>query len=104
MLNINIKATGIELTSEISDYLNKKVAPLNKFIREDDNNASAQIEIGRETNHHKTGNIFFTEINFRIDGKDFRARAVGDSLMSSMDKAKDIALETVRGEKDKKIR
>lgn len=102
MLNINIKTTGVELTAEISNYLNKKIEPLNKFVKESDNEAHAQIEIGKETNHHKAGKIFFTEINFRINGKDFRARANGDSLMSSMDDAKDIALKLAREDKDKK--
>lgn len=102
MLNVNIKATGIELTPEISSYLNKKISALQKFITDEDTGAFANIEIGKMTNHHKLGNIFFTEINFRIGNEDFRIKAQGESLISSMDGAKDMALEAVRRDKDKK--
>ena len=101
MININIKTTGIELSSDITNYLNKKLSSLDKFVRDDDTGAEAKVEIGKETNHHKTGNIFFTEINFTIGGKTFRARSNGDSVMSSMDEAKDVAMELLREEKDK---
>ena len=99
MINVNIKATDIELTPQISDYLNKKIASLEKFVSENDEAAYADVEIGRTTNHHRTGNVYFTEINFKIANENMRARAEGDSLISSMDKAKDKALEVLREKK-----
>ncbi|HRY62676.1 MAG TPA: ribosome-associated translation inhibitor RaiA [Candidatus Paceibacterota bacterium] len=100
-MNINIKGTGIELTPEIRSYLDKKIASLEKFVTEEDTGATANIEIGKTTNKHKSGIIFFTEINFTIRKADLRVKAFGDSLMASMDKAKDMALERLRTEKDR---
>lgn len=102
-MNTNIKATNMELTPEIRDYLGKKLASLEKFVTPDDTGAMANVEIGRDTNKHQNGNIFFTEINFNIRHIDFRVKAYGDSLMASMDKAKDLALERLRTEKEKSI-
>jgi len=101
MLNVNIKATNIEITPDITDYLTKKLSALEKFIKESDSGAEAKVEIGKTTNHQLNGNIFFTEINFHIDDRDFRVRSELDSLMASMDKAKDLALLELRKNKDK---
>lgn len=100
-MNTNIKGTGIELTTEIRSYLDKKLAALEKFVTDDDTGACANVEIGKTSNKHQSGNIFFTEINFTIRDIDFRVKAFGDSLMASMDKAKDLALERLRTEKGK---
>ncbi|HBM45624.1 MAG: hypothetical protein UT05_C0005G0055 [Parcubacteria group bacterium GW2011_GWF2_38_76] len=100
-MNINIKGTGIELIPEIYNYLSKKLSALGKFVTDDDTGACANVEIGKTTNKQKNGEIFFTEINFTVRGIDSRVKAYGDSLMSSMDKAKDLALEKLRTEKDK---
>jgi ribosomal subunit interface protein len=97
-MNINVKATGIELTPEISAYLDKKLSALEKFVT-NDTGATANIELGRTTNKQKNGEIFFTEINFNIRNIESRVTAYGDSLMASMDKAKDLALERLRTEK-----
>ncbi|MEI6296911.1 MAG: HPF/RaiA family ribosome-associated protein [bacterium] len=99
-MNVNIKALGVELTPEITAYLKKKFSSLDKFVKDGDNDAHADIEIGKTTNHHNQGNIFFTEINFRVYGKNFNAKCQGESLMASIDKTKDVALEEIRKHKD----
>ncbi len=101
MINKNIKASNIELTPDISNYLDKKLEALEKFTKDDDG-SYVNAEIGKLTNKHKSGNIFFTELNFRIDNEVMRARAEGDSLIYSMDKAKDKALEILRERKGRK--
>lgn len=102
-MNINIKCTGIELTPEIRDYLNKKISALEKFVTEDDTGASVNADVGKTSNKHKCGEIFFTELICKIRKVDFTVMAYGDSLMASMDKAKDMALEILRKEKDKSL-
>lgn len=101
-MNINIKAVNFELTPEINDYLNKKLSSLDKFVKEGDEGAYANVELGKSTNRRKNGNIFFTEINFKIDNEDMRVRADEESLIASMDKAKDKALEVLRERKGRK--
>ncbi|MBX4206436.1 HPF/RaiA family ribosome-associated protein, partial [Candidatus Parcubacteria bacterium] len=53
-MRINIKATGIELTPAITDYAERKVAMLDKYIARG-TDAVAQIEVGKSTRHHKSG-------------------------------------------------
>jgi len=35
-MNINIKATNMELTGAISDYVNKRLVTVEKFIKKED--------------------------------------------------------------------
>lgn len=88
MLKKHIKATNIELTPAISDYVDKKVDVLNKFIGEEID-ALAKIEVGKTTNHHNKGDIFRAEINLTIGKKDYRAVVETSDLYAAIDDMKD---------------
>lgn len=105
VMNINLKATNIELTPAINDYLEKKVKELEKFIRLKDESVQAWVEIGKITNHHKKGDVFRAEIQIHLPhyGKGVRAEAIHEALNAAIDDAHGqmkIELEKV---KDKKI-
>lgn len=101
MINIHIKTTNLTLTPEIKDYLDKKMEGLEKLIDPNDTSVSCQVELGRTSNHHKSGDIFRAEINLRKDGKQFRAVSEQDTLMASMDEAKDQIIEEFKSYKSK---
>ncbi|MEK7461585.1 MAG: ribosome-associated translation inhibitor RaiA [Patescibacteria group bacterium] len=89
-MKINIKATGMELTQAISDYVYKKIAPIEKYLnKKSSSDIVAQIEVGRSTHHHKTGNIFRAEIH--ITGVNLDAYAVSEmeDLYAAIDIVKD---------------
>lgn len=89
-MNIHTKATNITLTPEISDYLDKKISMLEKFLPEGDTSIKCSVELGKTTNHHKTGiDVFRTEINLSFAGKYMRAVSEDASLNASIDEAKD---------------
>lgn len=86
-MKINIKATGIELTPAISDYVHKKVTTLEKYITNDD--AVAQVEVGRTTQHHKTGDVFKAEVHVTGAGLDLYAVSEHSDLYAAIDLVKD---------------
>lgn len=88
MLNKHLKATGIELTDAIRDYVEKKIDALQRIIS-DEKEALAEIEVGKTTEHHHKGEIFRAEINLTLDKKQFRAVSVQSDLYSAIDKMKD---------------
>lgn len=88
-MKFHIKGTNMNVTSEIADYLQKKIDMLDKFIDSNDTSILCEVEIGRTTTRHKSGDIFRTEINIRLDGKQFRAVAEDVTPLSSIDDAKD---------------
>ncbi|PIT96670.1 ribosomal subunit interface protein [Candidatus Campbellbacteria bacterium CG10_big_fil_rev_8_21_14_0_10_35_52] len=85
----NVKATNIELTSEISDYLNKRLRSVEKLINPNDTSAIFDIEVGKITNHHQTGDIFRAEINLHIVGNQLRSFAEKNTIFNAIDKARD---------------
>jgi len=86
-MKINIQATGIELTPAISQYVNKKIGALEKFVRNAD--AVAQVEVGRSTRHHKTGEVFMAEVHLRGAGIDLYAVSEHSDLYAAIDLVKD---------------
>lgn len=87
-MKTNIKATTIELTPALSDYVEKKLALLNKLTKYYED-SYANVEIGKITRHHKAGEVFFAEINLHMDGKMFREVVDETELYSAIDQAKD---------------
>ncbi len=102
MLIKKIKTTNMELTDAISAYVHKKVDALYKFVMPDEE-ALAEVEIGRTTNHHHKGEVYKAEINL-IYGKDnFRTVIINDDLYSAIDKMKEGILNEVRRSKRKRF-
>ena len=100
-MRINIKASGIELTPALSSYVNDKVAMLEKLLVHDPA-ASADVEIGKRTHHHKTGDWFFAEINLHTMGKTIRHVSEESDLYAAIDKMKDGVAEEIRAVEKKK--
>lgn len=86
-MKINIMATGIELTPAISDYVHKKVLMLEKYAPSPD--VVAQVEVGKSTQHHKTGEIFRADIHLIGAGMDYYAEEETEDLYAAIDKVKD---------------
>ncbi|MFC1721199.1 ribosome hibernation-promoting factor, HPF/YfiA family [Patescibacteria group bacterium] len=97
----NIKATNIELTPAIYDYIDKKMEMLEKFVDENDTSVSASIEVGKTTNHHQNGDVFRAEINFSIGGKQFRAVSETEDLYAAIDEMKDDLAHSLLSDKEK---
>ncbi|MCR4284270.1 MAG: ribosome-associated translation inhibitor RaiA [Parcubacteria group bacterium] len=90
-MNINIKATNIELTPAISLYATKKVESLEKFAGsvKIDAEVQAWVEVGRTTRHHEQGDIFRAEIQMKLPNYSLRAEAEGEDLYAAIDKVHD---------------
>ena len=88
-MRINIKATGIELTGAISDYVSKKISALDKFIDERHQDVVVEMEVGKSTKHHKSGLVFRAEIHISGGGLDLYAVSEQDDLYAAIDLVKD---------------
>ncbi len=88
-MNISIKASDIELTSEISDYVNKKIGSLDKYFKNKSPDIIVRVEVGKVTNHHQSGDIFRAEVHISGDGLDLYAVSENDNILSAIDAVKD---------------
>lgn len=100
-MNINIKATGIELTPELTEYVHKKIGSVEKYFSNKSADIVAQVEVGRSSEHHKTGEIYRAEVHITGDGLDLYAVAQKEDIFASIDIVKDEIMREARRTKGK---
>ncbi len=99
-MKTNIKATNISITPETTEYLEKKLAMIDNIAN--DSEMFCQIELGKISNHHATGEVFRAEINCNSKGRDFRAVSEKESLNSAIDSVKDELLREIKSDKSRR--
>ena len=99
MTNINIKATNMDLTEAIRDYIDKRFDSIKKFF--ENNEYSVYVEIGKTTKHHKSGDFFKAEFNIKINGKNYYTVSEKEDLYSAIDEAKEEIVRQIKGGKDR---
>ena len=103
MIKKTLKGTNIELTPAIDSVVDKVITALDKYVDGNDTSALADIEVGRTTYHHKSGEIFRAEINFHSRLGDFRVEAEKEDLYTALYAVKDELVETLRSKRSKRI-
>lgn len=98
-MRINTKATNIEITPAIADYVEKKFSAFDRFASSE--NSRCDVEVGKTTQHHRSGDVFRAEVNLHIEGKSFYAVSEKDDLYAAIDVVKDEIIRQVTSEKDK---
>ncbi len=101
-MNIKTHAVNFDLTDAINDYISKKLSPLERFVGES-SEILCEVEIGRTTKHHNSGDIFKAEVNMFISGSS-QVYAVSEQidLYSAIDLVKDDVERQLVATKSKK--
>lgn len=100
-MTTNIKGTNIELTTAITDYVNKKIESIGKFAPSGEE-MIVYVEVGKTTNHHKQGNYFKAEFDVTIDGEKFFTGSEKSDLYKAIDDAKDEVVRKIKSNKKRK--
>ncbi|OGZ28852.1 MAG: ribosomal subunit interface protein [Candidatus Nealsonbacteria bacterium RIFOXYD1_FULL_39_11] len=101
-MKINTKATGISLTPAITEYIEKKINMLDKFFRSADE-VLVNVEVGRTTKHHKSGDIFRAEIHITANGQEYYSVAETEDLYAAIDEVKDEIVYKLSSKRKKAI-
>ena len=101
-MNINTKATSIGLTPSISDYIEKRMESVQKFLASDPS-AICDFEVGKTTQHHKTGEIFRAEAHIVAAKRDIYAESEQTDLYAAIDAVRDEVMRQLSSDKAKKI-
>lgn len=88
MININIKATNLELTPAIRAHIESKVNSLQKFLSNSE--TQMQVEVAKTTNHHKKGEVYKTEFGLLSKGKKFFVSSENEDIYATIDEAREI--------------
>ncbi len=102
-MKINIKTVGVELAPEIREYVEKKLAVIERFGHLMGEDAALHLILGKTTEHHKGGaDAFSAEIQLRAMGRDIVAKSFGADIRAAIDGLKDELSKTLVSGADKK--
>jgi len=103
MIQTEIKATALELTPAIKNYLEAKVLMIDKFVDSSVGGVLADVELAKTTGrHHLRGDIFKAEINLQANGNFYRASSTKEDLYAAIDEMEDEIIRQITEKKSKK--
>jgi putative sigma-54 modulation protein len=98
-MTINIRGVHLELTDAIRQYVEEKMASIEKFGEI----TLVDVEVGKTTEHHQKGDIFVCRANVEMPGDMVRVERESEDLYKAIDKVRDHLRETLAQRKDRKI-
>jgi putative sigma-54 modulation protein len=99
-MNTNIKATNMELTSTINDYVTKKVDSLEKFLGNKD--SYVYVGVGKTTQHHKNGEYYKAEFSLAAGDIKLFAEAEESDLYAAVDAVREEIARSIKDVKNRK--
>jgi len=87
-MQANIKASNFQLTPAITEYIEKKLVMLEKYLR-DLQPIACDFQVEMITRHHQKGDIFRAEINLELPGELLRIEKTEPDLYKAIEKVKD---------------
>jgi ribosomal subunit interface protein len=88
MKNLSIFCKDFELTDAIKTYLADKMMSLEKYLTNPDE-VTFNARLGKVSNHHNHGKIFYAEVSIHTPEKNFGAREEAEELYEAIDVLKD---------------
>ncbi len=101
-MKIIIRGVNIDLTPSIRAFVEEKVGSVEKFLNALDYGlAEARVEVGKPSEHHRTGFIYYAEINLKVGSKLFRGVAEHADLHTAVDFARNEIEEQIKKDRTK---
>lgn len=100
-MKINITTNNIDLNNYLSNRINDRGGKIEKFITSQNEDLALNIEVSKDTNHHKNGEIFSAEYNLLVEGKLIRTTSTKETLDEAIDCASDEMIKRLRRGKSK---
>lgn len=83
MFNIDITTKNITLDEPLRVFVNDKIGDL-EHLAQNLGELSASVEIGKLTQHHQKGPVFYAEANLMVSGHLLRAEATHEDLRAAI--------------------
>lgn len=97
-MQITMTGRGVEITEAIDAYVNKKLNGLEKFF---EGIIRANVVLGRETNHHQKGDVFFVEATIAVPGADVFSKQTAGDVYAAVDLLHDHLASELKKHKEK---
>jgi putative sigma-54 modulation protein len=100
-MDIRLKATKIELTPKIKEYVQEKMDMLDKYVGTF-KVQNCDVEVGLAVGNQNSGEIYRAEINLELmPGGMLRVEKTEKDLFKAIDKVKDHMAEMIKKHKEK---
>ena len=99
-MNINITYKNITPDEPLKVFVEDRIGGLEKFLGSGP--VEARVEIGLPSKHHRSGRIYYAEVNLKIGGKLLRATCQHEDLRNAIVDAKNELQRQIKRFKDKK--
>lgn len=104
-MNIRVKATNYELTPETSEYLDDRIATLEKLLGSDAEVSRCEVEVGRDAGGQRHGDhMYFAEFHILYPGGSARSTNRSESVNGAIDDAKEEVARQLRRARKMHIR
>ncbi len=100
-MQIRIKASKIELSPNIKEYIQEKMDMLEKYLGSV-TATNCDVEIAREQAGQHSGKVFRAELNLSVPGELLRVEKTEKDIYKAIDKVKDHMARSIRRYKLKK--
>ncbi|MGE5541000.1 MAG: HPF/RaiA family ribosome-associated protein [Bacillota bacterium] len=85
-MQIQFKGTNYELTPDVTDLATRKIEGLEKYCAQSDQEPMAYLDMGRLTEAHQNGNVWYADCNFDVEGRRYYAKAEAETLRNALDR------------------
>ena len=101
-MQVNLKASKIDLTPRIKDYVQQKMNMLEKYLGSV-KVINCDVEISMAVGNQNKGKIFRAEANLSVPGELLRVEKTEKDLFKAIDKVKDHLTRSIRRYKRKRM-
>lgn len=101
MKNLSILCKDFDLTDSIKLYATEKLSSLNKYFPQNGDNVSFNLRLGKLTNSHQNGKIFYADVSVKSPDKNFGALVESEDIYAALDQLKDDLAHNIAHYKDK---
>lgn len=99
-MKINIFYKNITPDESLKVFVNDKIGSLDNVLGHE--KTEAKVEIGLPSKHHRSGKIFYAEVNLKMGGKLIRASSRHEDLRSAIVEVKNELQRQIKKFKNKK--
>lgn len=101
-MHVKIKATKVELTPGIKDYVQDKMDMLEKYLGKIDA-LNCEVELAMAVGNQNSGKIYRAEVNLEVPGELLRVEKTEEELFKAIDKVKDHLVRSIKRYKEKRM-
>ena len=101
-MEIRIKASKVDLTADLSNYVDKKIKMLEKYLG-DVPVLNCDVELEQVAVKQSQGKNYRAEVNLSVPGEILRVDKVEETLNKAIDKVKDHLVLMIKKYKEKKV-